>query len=202
MKLNGDSKKPIKNRQRRFFRYFSYLMYFCWGIIIVLFLYFGIYKACMYPIKYKEQVIFYSKEYQVEPELVFAVIKTESSFKVNAESQAGAKGLMQITDSTGGYIAQKLGVEEFDLFDAETNVNFGCYYLKYLLNKFESLDTALGAYNAGEGKVNLWLQDANFSKDGKNLDYAPYPETQNFIKNVKKSVQTYRKLYGNILDKA
>ena len=90
----------------------------------------------IYPLKYKETVVKYADYYGLDRAIVFAVINTESSFNVNAKSKAGAMGLMQITEKTAEYIAKRKGVEDYDIMDIETNVNFGCYYIKYLFTKF------------------------------------------------------------------
>ena len=83
--------------------------------------------------QYKEYVYACADEYQLDSSLIFAVIKVESSFNERAVSSAGAKGLMQITDRTGAYIAEKLGITEYDLLDAKTSVTFGSFYLRYLV---------------------------------------------------------------------
>jgi len=155
----------------------------------------------VYPIEYKELVFEYADIYGLERALVFAVIKTESGFDENAESNAGAIGLMQITSETGKYIADKLGVEQYDLKDAETNINFGCYYIKYLYLRFKDIDTALIAYNAGEGNVSSWLSNPEYSNDGKTLDSIPFAETTEYIKKIRENFSKYKKLYGNFLDK-
>ena len=108
---------------------------------------------------------------------------------------------MQISDDTATYVAVMIGENTFDIFRPETNIKFGCFYLRYLLNKFEKEKTALCAYNAGEGNVKGWLNNPNYSKDGKTLDVIPFPETDNYVKKIYKSLEKYRKLYGNILDK-
>lgn len=164
------------------------------------FLYFSAARI-YYPLNFRDEIEFYAKEFDLDDALIFAMIKTESGFNPDAESDAGAKGLMQITDRTGEYIAEKLKIEEYDLFDANTNIYFGCFYMKYLCAKFKNTDTALAAYNAGEGNVGLWLIDERYSDDGERLKAVPFPETEAYIKKIKKTFRKYRKLYGNILDK-
>ncbi len=154
-----------------------------------------------FPIKYKEQVYACADEYQLDRNLIFSVIKVESGFNEKAVSSAGAKGLMQITERTGEYIAEKLGVTEYDLLDAKTNVTFGSFYLRYLYDKFENLEVVLAAYNAGEGKVSLWLNNKEYSEDGITLLRVPYAETEAYIEKIKKTFSKYKKLYENILDK-
>lgn len=113
----------------------------------------------MYPIQYEEQVLKYSREYGVEPDLIFAVIKTESGFDPNAVSQRGAIGLMQITPDTYRWASMRMGedkksVNEESLLDPEVNIRFGVYILSLHLKEFKNTDTALCAYNAGRGTVN------------------------------------------------
>ncbi len=171
------------------------------AIISLLFVFRSVYKHTVYPLKYKETVVRYCKEYCLEPCLVFAVIKTESGFDNFSESSKGARGLMQIIPSTARYIANVLHVEEYDLFEPETNIRFGCYYFRYLLNKFKDYKTTLCSYNAGEGNVCAWLSEKSLSKDGKSLDFIPYKETREYVQRVEKSFAKYKKYYGKLLDK-
>ena len=186
---------------------------FIWNLIsvVIIFLVFSVIvfktfplleKKYIYPIKYSEEVLFYCKEYNLDAYLVFSLIKTESAFNERAESEKGAKGLMQIIDSTAGYIAKLLGEKEYDIFSPSTNIRFGCFYLRLLIDKFTVEETALCAYNAGEGNVNNWLNDKGYSTDGVNLTLIPYRETEEYIKKIYKSYVKYEKLYGNILDKS
>ena len=169
-------------------------------IMSLAFLSFGA-KRYYYPIRYKTEIVEQAVEFNLDVALVFAVVRVESRFNSRAESQAGAKGLMQITDGTGEYIAQKLKVNEYDLFDVKTNLRFGCYYLKYLIDRFNNVETALAAYNAGEGNVAKWLLDSMYSDDKVTLKLVPYPETREYIKKIQKSFEKYKKLYGKTLDK-
>jgi len=147
-----------------------------------------------HPLKYYETVMKYSKEFEVSPELVFAVIKCESGFNDRAVSKAGAKGLMQITDSTATWIALKLGEKDYDIWNADTNIRFGVWLLSYNLKDFGK-NEAIAAYNAGRERVKEWLSDKALSKDGVTLDAIPYPETENYVKKVQKSADNYKKLY-------
>ncbi len=158
-------------------------------------------KKYIYPLKYEETVEKYSKEYNLDFYLVMALIKTESRFRASAVSEKGAKGLMQITDNTAKYIAKELNEKDFEIFSIDTNIRFGCYYLRYLYNKFEMERTVLSAYNAGEGNVLTWLKNREYSLDGKNLTAIPFKETEEYVKKVYKSYNKYKKLYGNIVDK-
>lgn len=172
-----------------------------WGFLAVGLTVNYVEKNYIYPLGYKQIVIECSDYYGLDRGLVFSVIKTESNFKSNAESQAGAIGLMQITPKTADYIAEMLKISDYDLLDAYTNVWFGCYYLKYLLNKFNLLNVALCAYNAGEGNVALWLNNQDYSTDKINLSVIPFKETKEYVAKILKTYKKYSELYGNILDK-
>lgn len=155
----------------------------------------------VYPLDYKDEIFTAADSYDLDRALVFSVVKIESGFNKDAESESGAVGLMQITPSTGKYIADMLKLSNYDLKDEHTNVNFGCFYLKYLLSKFENTETAVCSYNAGEGNVTLWLLNADYSDDGITLKNIPFPETREYIKNFKKTFENYKKLYGYLLTK-
>ncbi len=129
-----------------------------------------------------------------EPALVFALIKAESGFCADAVSSAGAVGLMQLLPSTAKFVCEREGMEfdEARLTDQEYNVTLGCLYLKYLLRRFPVPETAVAAYNAGEGVVGEWLENENYSKDGKNLFSIPYPETRTYVKKIVK----FKKIYS------
>ena len=173
----------------------------CWLALALFGLLYMYNKRYVYPLKYKELVFEYADYYGLERALVFAVIKTESNFSKNAVSRAGAIGLMQITKRTGEYIATKLGVENYDLKNNADNINFGCYYIKYLFVRFKDMSTALVAYNAGEGNVSLWLMDEKFSSDGKTLKSIPFKESREYLNKIHKNFEKYKKLYKKILDK-
>ena len=134
----------------------------------------------LYPIKYKDTIIYYSGQYDVEPALVAAVINCESGYDDSSISNAGAIGLMQIMPNTAIYLAELLRIENFNidmLHKPEINIMLGTYYLSILLQQFQNTKTALAAYNAGPTKVANWLKDNTYSSDGLTLLTTPYPAT-------------------------
>lgn len=155
-------------------------------------------KKYIYPCKYADLISEFSSEYDLDPYLVLAIIKTESNFNANAESNKGAKGLMQIMDSTGKWISENLGSEYYDpniLFEPEVNIKFGCWYLKNLLQEFDDLSLALAAYNGGSGNVTKWLKNPEYSSDGENLTYIPFKETKKYVDKVNTRYNIYKFLY-------
>ena len=102
-------------------------------------------------------------------------------------------------DTTGEWAAKEIGINYFIpsmLFDPELNIKMGCWYLKNLENEFnENLDLILAAYNGGSGNVNKWLSDEEYSQDGENLDYIPFPETKKYVDKVKANYNIYKYLY-------
>lgn len=155
----------------------------------------GLFYCIKYPIKYEDSINYYSTKYGLDSKLVASVINEESSFKPNAVSPAGAVGLMQILPSTGEYVADLLGDDftKINLKDPETNIKYGCYYLKYLKQKFSDEKTLLCAYNAGETNVLNWLKNEVYSKDGEKLDNIPFGVTQNYVNKIISGKKHYLK---------
>lgn len=159
-------------------------------------------QRILFPLsEYKSEIICAAKRYGLQPSLVFAIVRTESRFDKNAVSSKGAVGLMQLCTSTAKYVADMKGLTSYDLTDVKTNLDFGCFYFNYLLDKFNEKDVCLAAYNAGEGNVKNWLSDSKYSADGKTLDDIPLPETKEYVSRVNKSLRKYQNLYFNTLDK-
>ena len=133
----------------------------------------------------------------LEPSLLFAIIKAESKFNQNAKSNKGAIGLMQIMPQTANYVLSLNGenpITEQDLFLPKNNIKIGALYLNYLTQKFNDLSTSICAYNAGETVVLGWLQNSNFSPDGITLKTIPYPETERYLKKVQFNMFVYSKI--------
>jgi soluble lytic murein transglycosylase len=117
-----------------------------------------------------------AQQHHVQPALLLAVMKAESSFNPIAVSKAGAVGLMQLIPET----AIRHGVR--NLYDANDNITGGAKHLRYLLNRFHgNIRLALAAYNAGEGKVDQYGQ------------IPPYKETQDYVKKVLVYYRSYKK---------
>ena len=168
------------------------------GVAAGIFWGYGRYMRAAYPDTYRETVPLCAEQYDLPPSLIFAVIYTESNFKADAVSSADAKGLMQLTDDTLQWALFRLGQtgKTVDVFDPATNIFYGTTVLSLLAERFESADTALAAYNAGQGNVSRWLQDPACSSDGVTLHTIPYEETREYVARVRSAQSMYRTLYA------
>lgn len=156
-------------------------------------------KNYVFPYKYASAVNTYSKEYNLDPLFVLSVIKAESKFNPEAKSNKDAIGLMQITPSTGNWIAGQMGKKDFkteDLYNENVNIEMGCWYLNNLSKEFNgNRELVISAYNAGRGNVNKWLKNEEYSKDGKNIHIIPFKETKNYVDKINLYDKIYNKLY-------
>lgn len=136
----------------------------------------------------------------IETPLAFAISRQESEFNPDAESSAGARGLMQILPSTGKRIAKMMGLG-FDanrLFEPEYNVRIGSWYLGHLIDNFKgSYTMAIAGYNAGPARPLKWSRE--FGRPGENLEDTinwietiPFAETRNYVQRVMENLQVYR----------
>ncbi len=184
----------------------------CKGICLLLVLAvvgIGIYQAYFfflkkaYPMEYQDIVTQQAEKYQVEPALIYAVIRSESNFRPEVESSAGAIGLMQLTPETFEWLQTKINtgepMDKSALTDPTINIEYGVYLLSLLSSRYDSEITILCAYNAGMGNADRWLQDTETSSDGKTITAIPYPETKSYVDRVLQSKEMYQKLYGDQL---
>lgn len=152
-----------------------------------------------YPIHYGEIIAEHARLYNLEPQLVAAVIRVESSFNSDAESPKGARGLMQIMPDTGTWVAEKMGMNDYSsekLFDPRVNISLGTWYLHDLYQSFNANPyAALAAYNGGRGHVKRWLDEGIWDGSRENLADIPFNETRNFVEKVEKAYGRYHKLY-------
>lgn len=157
------------------------------GICFVIFLFCGLMFWVVYPIKHKQYVLKYSKEFNISPELVASIICAESKFKADVTSDSGACGLMQLMPKTFSWVCDQLNMNEnCDIYNPELNIHAGCYYLNYLMRKYDNLIYVLACYNAGEGVVASWGTPTTFS-----ISNVRYTETQKYIIKVNNLTRLY-----------
>lgn len=157
------------------------------------------YQYASYPLNYEDTIAAASEKYNVDESLICGIIKTESNFNPDAVSQAGAIGIMQIMPATLEWMqyAYRDGEEtEKELYNPEFNIDVGTQVMSVLLEYYDGcLETAICAYNAGLGNVDKWLENPEYSHDGKTLDEIPYPETRNYVQRVITNKNMYEILY-------
>ncbi len=153
-----------------------------------------------YPVYYREPIVRWSAAHGLDPWLVAAVVRVESNFRPLATSPRGARGLMQLLPETARWVSGRMGEERFFedlLYDPETNVRLGTWYLANLLREFDGrLPVALAAYNAGRGTVQRWLEQSTWDGSEQRLEGVPYGETRRFVARVLRSWRMYRWLYA------
>ena len=148
------------------------------------------------PLQHEDIIRQQAREKGVDAALIAAVIDTESKFS-DAESSAGARGLMQITPEAAKDIAKHSGATSFelsDLSDPEINIKYGTFLLSERIKQYDgNVVAALASYNAGPVPVEKW--------GGKDLTVAEieYPETRAYVEGVLEKQKAYRSKYAKEL---
>jgi soluble lytic murein transglycosylase len=155
---------------------------------------------CLYPLGYWPLVEEQARRLGLEPYLVTALIREESSFAPRAISRAGALGLMQLMPHTAAQVARghrfPFGSSAL-LEEPEVNVRLGTTYLAELLrDNGGSLTLTLAAYNAGSQQVRRWVERYGVTDEEEFTENIPYTETRNYVKRVLGSYQRYATLYA------
>lgn len=141
-----------------------------------------------FPLGFAEHVNFYASKYGIPNEWVFAIIRQESAYGLEAESGVGALGLMQIMPSTGKVLARDNKLKRFtesDLLNPEINIQLGTYYLSKLRKQYNgNMLVASAAYNAGPSRVNAWIKNKGKMDIEMWIETIPYKETRDYVKNI------------------
>ena len=151
-------------------------------------------------VTWQEHIEKYAAQYNLQPAFVMAIIRNESSFRTKAESSVGARGLMQMMPDTAEWIAGKLDDHSYtfdSMWDAETNIRYGCWYLGYLTRLFHGdAELISAAYHAGQTTVTQWLSDRTKSPDGVHLDLDKLSDgpTKQYIGRVTQTYGIYQTL--------
>ncbi len=158
-----------------------------------------------YPQGYWDSILLYSRKYGQDPYFIAAIIREESQFSASAQSPAGARGLMQVMPATGEWAAQLIKLAGFDrgkLYDSETGINIGTWYISHLMKRFKG-DPLLvaAAYNAGPDAVSLWIEKYGYgSERDVFVEGIPFAETRGYVKKVLRNYAEYKRIYGGAGD--
>lgn len=154
-----------------------------------------------HPYEYRELIEAQAEQYNLHPAFVAAIVLNESSFRPGVKSSADAMGLMQIRPDTGEYINRALDIPGYNhemLYDPDTNIRFGCYYLGEMSQRFGG-DPVLvaAAYNAGPTNVQNWLNNSTYSADRRTIpiENIPFGDTQTYARRVLRDYAAYKRLY-------
>ncbi len=144
--------------------------------------------ALRFPVSYLNQVQSNAARQDLDPAIIFGLIRQESMLDQHARSAVGARGLMQIMPETGQQIARTLNEPwqaESSLYDPDINIKYGAFYYKQLLSRFNGqFATAMAAYNAGPNRVSKWLPDNKTVPADIWIETIPYKETRKYVMSV------------------
>lgn len=169
-------------------------------IVLLLLLIFGAYRYVA-PLPYRAIVWKEARANAVNPYLVAAVIRVESSYRPDAVSAKGAVGLMQLIPSTAQWASQKADkrtIQPQELYNPAVNIHLGTWYLTQLLKDFNGNQVlGLAAYNAGARNVADWMAEGKLTASSTTPENIPFPETKNFVNRVRFYQKVYHALYGS-----
>ena len=141
-----------------------------------------------FPVNYLSQVQSNADRQDLDPAIIFGLMRQESMLDQNAQSAVGARGLMQIMPETGQQIARKLNepwLAENSLFNPDVNIKYGAFYYKQLLSRFDGqFALATAAYNAGPNRVSKWLPDDRPVPADVWIETIPFKETRKYVTAV------------------
>ncbi len=156
-------------------------------------------EKAIYPIKFESYVEDAAAEYGVPEEIVYALIECESNFDSGAVSRAGAVGLCQLLPETFDWLTNDILYEHLApgmLYDPETNIRYGVYYLSRLYDRYADWSLVFAAYNAGPGRVDEWLENPDYADGEGGLKKIPFRETRQYVEKMEKAWAKYEELYG------
>ncbi|MBQ7151190.1 MAG: transglycosylase SLT domain-containing protein [Synergistaceae bacterium] len=151
----------------------------------------------LYPRPFKNIVDAASKQYGVEANFVWAIMRQESAFQVNARSWVGAAGLMQLMPATAKGEAKRAGLSKYNLYSASDNIKLGTSHLAWLSSNFARPEYVMAAYNAGSGNANKWLKTIDENADLPHwIEAVKFTETNGYVQRVSANLMIYRLLYN------
>jgi peptidoglycan lytic transglycosylase len=150
--------------------------------------------------RYDMLILEASAEYEVDPNLIKAVILRESKFNPKTVGTVGEKGLMQVTDIVGGEWAKGNKIDGFSpehLFEPRTNIRAGTWYLGKAINNWKTAEDpvpiALAEYNAGRKNVLRWIDDKSLNDGDHFVTRIGFPSTQSYVRTIVQQKKYYAK---------
>lgn len=153
-----------------------------------------------FPLPYRADLERFSKQNNLDPYLMAALIRQESEFDAKVTSPANARGLTQIEPATGRELSRKLKIPKYTtakLFQPSLNLQFGTYYLRLVTDQLGGhTEAALAAYNAGMTRAKSWLTWGDFKEPAEFVETVPFTQTRGYIQAVLRNADAYRRIYG------
>jgi soluble lytic murein transglycosylase len=152
-----------------------------------------------YPRPYSATVQAAAAEFDVDPLLIWAIMRQESRFDPDALSYVGARGLMQVMPSTQDWIAGQVGedIPPGDAFTPQASIRMGAWFLRFLLDYFDGdLELAIAAYNGGAGSVDGWQANPLVADRDDLLRWIGFGETREYLGHVSLNYRVYQALYA------
>jgi len=152
----------------------------------------------VYPLVDRDELARAAKAQGLEPALVAAIIRQESSFNPRAVSAADARGLMQVLPSVGQDVAKSLGFPVWYpalLLDADANLQLGTAHLATYRKQYGPLPRVLAAYNAGGSRVERWTNRPGSDDPEMFTERISFAETRDYVRVVQRNLAVYRVLY-------
>jgi soluble lytic murein transglycosylase len=141
----------------------------------------------LFPVQHWRSISEQASRLKIDPNLVLGLIRQESAFEENARSKANARGLMQVLPSTGKKLAKQARITRYNakkLYQAETNIILGTRFFASSLQRYGKAELALAAYNAGDSRVERWLQEFGNVDMVEFVELIPFAETRGYVKQV------------------
>jgi soluble lytic murein transglycosylase len=153
----------------------------------------------LYPVGYESTLTRQAARHGLDPALVAALIRQESSFEPRATSVAGARGLMQIMPNVGRQLARSADYPFWDaalLYQPDVSLELGTEHLAGLLDDYKDVRHALAAYNAGSSRAKRWLTKPGTDDPEVFIERIPFTETRGYVRVILRNREMYRTLYG------
>jgi soluble lytic murein transglycosylase len=155
------------------------------------------YWEALYPLAFEELIKTWSKQHQLNPLLVTALIRQESRFMPNIRSSANAVGLMQLIPETATLVAEQINLKQYALDNPNDNVKMGTWLLDSSHQHYKNNSLlAVASYNASPSKVARWIEERGLSDPDEFVEAIPYEETQDYVKQVFGNYWNYLRLYN------
>jgi soluble lytic murein transglycosylase len=155
--------------------------------------------ALSYPRPYSATVRAAAAEFDVDPLLIWSIMRQESRYDPGAFGYVAERGLMQILPTTQEWIAGQLGEEisPGDAFTPQANIRMGAWYLRHLLDYYDGdHQLAITAYNGGPGNVDSWREDPLVSNGADFIRWIGFGSTREYLETVSVNHRVYQALYG------